>query len=116
MKANDASNLKTDGGNAWNQTDSVMKNPKEPISHDAPFIQAVKDIADKADSIVGKTGPDCKAEQMTRSTFTRHVRERDLGGLRTSTNPPSGGGVKVTAFAAPLPRRSVASSIPVSCI
>lgn len=105
VKANDASNLKTDGGNAWSQTevgqavtDSVMKNPKEPISHDAPFIQAGKDIADKADSIVGKTGPDCKAEQVTRSTFTRHVCERDLGVLRTCDRAAEIGGHHETRY------------------
>lgn len=105
VKANDANNLKTDGGNAWSQTevgqavtDSVMKNPKEPISHDAPFIQAGKDITDKADSIVGKTGPDCKAEQVTRSTFTRHVCERDLGVLRTCDRAAEIGGHHETRY------------------
>ncbi|MBO1811278.1 conjugal transfer protein TraN, partial [Serratia ureilytica] len=64
VTAGDANNLKTDGGTAWSQTevgqavtDSVLKNPKEPISHDAPFIQAGKEIEGKAESIVGKTGP-----------------------------------------------------------
>lgn len=54
VKANDASNLKTDGGNAWSQTevgkavtDSVMKNPKEPISHDAPSSRRARTLRTK---------------------------------------------------------------------
>lgn len=90
VQANDAHRLKTDGNTALGKTDvgkavteSVIKNPKEPISADVSFIQAGREIADKAESLVGKTGPDCQAEQVTRSTFTRHVCERDTAVFRT---------------------------------
>lgn len=103
VQANDANRLKTDGSTAWGQTDvgkavteSVIKNPKEPISPDAPFIQTGREIADKADSIVGKTGPDCQAEQVTRSTFTRHVCERDTAVFRTCERVVEIGGKETT--------------------
>ena len=105
VTAGDANNLKTDGGTAWGQTevgqavtDSVLKNPKEPISHDAPFIQAGKEIEGKAESIVGKTGPDCKAEQVTRSEFTRHVCERDTAVMRTCERATDIGGHYETRY------------------
>lgn len=105
VQANDANRLKTDGNTAWGQTavgkavtESVIKNPREPISPDAPFIQAGREIADKADSIVGKTGPDCQAEQVTRSTFTRHVCERDAAVFRTCERRAEIGGHEATRY------------------
>lgn len=105
VQANDANRLKTDGSTAWGQTDvgkavtgSVIKNPNEPISPDAPFIQAGREIADKADSIVGKTGPDCQGEQVTRSTFTRHVCERDTAVFRTCERRAEIGGHEATRY------------------
>lgn len=96
VKANDAGQLKSDGTTAWGTTEvgkavneSFLNNPKEPISHDAPFIQAGKEIEGKADSIVGKTGPECKAEQVNRSTFTNYVCERDINDTRDCSREAS---------------------------
>lgn len=47
---------------------------------------------------MGKTGPDCKAEQVTRSTFTPHVCERDLGVLRTCDRAAEIGGHHETRY------------------
>lgn len=78
--------LKADGTQAWTTneatqavTDSFINNPKEPISPDAPFIQASQDIQSRADSITGKTGQtQCEAQNISRSEFTNHTCERDL--------------------------------------
>ncbi|MBH3000578.1 type-F conjugative transfer system mating-pair stabilization protein TraN [Serratia marcescens] len=96
VTAGDAGQLKSDGTTAWGTTEvgkavneSFLNNPKEPISHDAPFIQAGKEIEGKAESIVGKTGPDCKAELVTRSTFTNYVCERDINDTRDCSREAS---------------------------
>lgn len=78
--------LKADGTTAWTTneatkavTDSFINNPKEPISPDAPFIQASQDIQSRAETIIGKTGqPECSAQTISRSEFTSHTCERDL--------------------------------------
>lgn len=100
VKATSDGTLKTDGGNAWSQTevgkavsDSMMNNPKDPISPDAPFIQSGKDVQSQADTIIGKTGQmQCDAQQINRSEFTRHVCERDTAVLRTCERVPDVGG------------------------
>lgn len=55
-------------------------------------------MADKADGIVSKTGPDCQAEQVTRSTFTRHVCERDTAVFRTCERRAEIGGHEATCY------------------
>ncbi|WP_440862633.1 type-F conjugative transfer system mating-pair stabilization protein TraN [Symbiopectobacterium purcellii] len=93
VKATSDGTLKTDGGNAWSQTeagkavtDSMMKNPKEPILPDAPFIQSGKDVQSRADTIIGKTGQmQCEAQQINRSEFTNYSCERDVQVERACT-------------------------------
>lgn len=106
VKATSDGTLKTDGGNAWSQTeagkavtDSMMNNPKEPISPDAPFIQSGKDVQSQADTIIGKTGQmQCEAQQINRSEFTRHVCERDTAVLRTCERAAEIGGHNETHY------------------
>lgn len=86
VKASGDGALKTDGANAWSQTeagkavtDSMLKNPKEPISPDAPFILSGKDVQSRADTIIGKAGQtQCEAQTVNRSEFTGYTCERDL--------------------------------------
>lgn len=78
--------LKADSAEAWTTneatkavTDSFINNPKEPISPDAPFIQASQDVQSRADTIIGKTGQtQCTAQNISRSEFTNYTCERDL--------------------------------------
>lgn len=77
--------LKNDGVTTWGTsetgkavTESFINNPKEPISPDAPFIKASKDVESRADSIIGNTGMQCQAQQINRSEFTNYTCERDL--------------------------------------
>ncbi|CNI65062.1 type-F conjugative transfer system mating-pair stabilization protein TraN [Yersinia aleksiciae] len=99
VTAGDSTGLKNDGANAWTNTDvgktvneSVLNNNAEPISPDAPFIKNGLDIQDKAESIVGNTGLDCKAEEITRSEFTNYTCERDLNVEQACTRTASIGG------------------------
>lgn len=78
--------LKADSAEAWTTneatkavTDSFINNPKEPISPDAPFIQASQDVQSRADTLIGKTGQtQCAAQNISRSEFTNYTCERDL--------------------------------------
>lgn len=78
--------MKADGTQQWTTneatqavTDSFINNPKEPISPDAPFIQASQDVQSRADTIIGKTGQtQCEAQTINRSEFTSYTCERDL--------------------------------------
>lgn len=103
VTANDANNIVIEGTNALSQSDagktvteSILNNPKDPISLDAPFIQAGQEIEEKADSIVGKTGPKCKPQTLTKSEFTRHTCERDTQVLKTCERPTQVGGYYAT--------------------
>ncbi|WP_447889565.1 type-F conjugative transfer system mating-pair stabilization protein TraN [Serratia fonticola] len=78
--------MRADGTQEWTTneatqavTDSFINNPKEPISPDAPFIQASQDVQSRADTIIGKTGQmECEAQQINRSEFTNYSCERDI--------------------------------------
>ncbi|MEZ2578075.1 type-F conjugative transfer system mating-pair stabilization protein TraN [Buttiauxella ferragutiae] len=78
--------LKADSAQAWTTneatkavTDSFINNPKEPISPDAPFIQASQDVQSRADTLIGKTGQtQCVAQNISRSEFTSYTCECDL--------------------------------------
>lgn len=77
--------LTQDGVNNWANSDvgqavndSVLNNPKEPISPDAPFIKAGKDTEGNADTIVGNTDEQCQAQDVSRSEYTNYTCERDL--------------------------------------
>lgn len=77
--------LTSDGVNNWANSDvgkavndSVLNNPKEPISPDAPFITAGKDTEANADKIVGNTDGQCQAQTVNRTEYTNYTCERDL--------------------------------------
>lgn len=77
--------LTSDGVNNWANSevgnavnDSVLNNPKEPISPDAPFITAGKDTEANADKIVGNTDGQCQAQEVNRTEYTSYTCERDL--------------------------------------
>lgn len=85
VTASDDSALKNQGSQHWSKSevgkavnDSVLNNPKEPISPDAPFIKAAQDVEKRADSIVGKDKMACEAKTVTRSEFTNYTCERDV--------------------------------------
>ncbi|EJR1734723.1 type-F conjugative transfer system mating-pair stabilization protein TraN [Salmonella enterica] len=78
------SGLKNDGTTQWATgetgktiTESFMNRPRDILSPDAPFIETGRDVVKRADSIVGKTGQQCSAQQINRSEFTNHTCERD---------------------------------------
>lgn len=77
--------LTSDGVNNWANTevgkavnDSVLNNPKEPISPDATFIKAGKDAEANANNIVGNMDGQCQAQTVSRSEYTSYTCERDL--------------------------------------
>ncbi|ENI1727988.1 conjugal transfer protein TraN, partial [Salmonella enterica] len=77
--------LKNDGTTEWATgetgktiTESFMNKPKDILSPDAPFIQAGRDVVNRADSIVGNTGQQCSAQEIHRSEYTNYTCERDL--------------------------------------
>ncbi len=78
--------LKNDGTTEWATgetgktiTESFMNKPKDILSPDAPFIQTGRDVVNRADSIVGNTGQQCSAQEITRAaghTGTRMSRSQ----------------------------------------
>ena len=77
--------LKNDGTTEWATgetgktiTESFMNKPKDILSLDAPFIQTGRDVVNRADSIVGNTGQQCSAQDISRSEYTNYTCERDL--------------------------------------
>ena len=77
--------LTRDGVNQWANTDagkavneSVINNPKEPISPHAPFIITGKNAEANANNIVGNTTEQCQAQEVNRSEYTNYTCERDL--------------------------------------
>lgn len=77
--------LKNDGTTEWATgetgktiTESFMNKPKDILSPDAPFIQTGRDVVNRADSIVGNTGQQCSAQEISRSEYTNYTCERDL--------------------------------------
>lgn len=79
------SSLKTDASTEWNNneaassiTESFSNRPPDNISPDAPFLQAAKDIENRADDIIGDTGAQCSAQVVNRSEFKNHTCERDV--------------------------------------
>ena len=77
--------LKNDGTTEWATgetgktiTESFMNKPKDILSPDAPFIQTGRNVVNRADSIVGNTGQQCSAQEISRSEYTNYTCERDL--------------------------------------
>ncbi|WP_300002462.1 type-F conjugative transfer system mating-pair stabilization protein TraN [uncultured Cedecea sp.] len=79
------SSLKTDASTEWNNndvassiTESFSNRPTDIISPDAPFIQAGKDVENRAEDIMGDIGAQCSAQVVNRSEFKNHTCERDV--------------------------------------
>ncbi|MCP9269149.1 type-F conjugative transfer system mating-pair stabilization protein TraN [Xenorhabdus sp. XENO-1] len=91
--------LKNAGANDWASSDvgkavsdSILNNPKETISMDAPFIKAGKDVEANAEKIVGNVGQQCQAQEINRSEFTNYTCERDVEVLKACTREAEIGG------------------------
>ncbi|ELC03806.1 hypothetical protein WAU_00065 [Escherichia coli KTE3] len=76
--------LKNDGTTEWATgetgktiTESFMNKPKDILSPDAPFIQTGRDVVNRADSIVGNTGQQCSAQEITGTRMSRSQQTRE---------------------------------------
>lgn len=66
-------------------TDSILNNPKDPISMDAPFISAGTDAQASAESVTNGSFDGCEAQQVSKTEYTTHICERDINVTRTCT-------------------------------
>jgi conjugal transfer mating pair stabilization protein TraN len=85
-----SNNMDADGNKALRESkegktimDSILNNPKEPISTDAPFIARGFDAQANAGSVTDGTFEGCRATQVTKTVFTNHVCERDVNVSKT---------------------------------
>src|SRR5471030_1364489 len=58
-------------------TESILNNPKDPISPDAPFIFAGSEAKEKAESVTDGSFEGCEAQQVSKTEYTSHICERD---------------------------------------
>lgn len=65
--------------------DSILNNPKDPISMDAPFISAGSEAQANAESITDGSFDGCEAQQVSKTEYTTHICERDINVTRTCT-------------------------------
>ena len=66
-------------------TESILNNPKDPISPDAPFIFAGSEAKEKAESVTDGSFEGCEAQQVSKTEYTSHICERDINVTRTCT-------------------------------
>jgi conjugal transfer mating pair stabilization protein TraN len=66
-------------------TDSILNNPKDPISMDAPFISAGTDAQANAERVTNGSFDGCQAQQVSKTEYTTHICERDINVTRTCT-------------------------------
>lgn len=85
-----SNNMDDDGNKALSEseagkaiTDSILNNPKEPISTDAPFIAGGFDAQANAESVTDGSFESCSASQVSKTVFTNHVCERDVNVTKT---------------------------------
>jgi len=64
-------------------TESILNNPKDPISTEAPFIIAGSDAKDNAESVIDGSFEGCEAQQVNKTEYTSHICERDINVTRT---------------------------------
>ncbi|MFN1149577.1 type-F conjugative transfer system mating-pair stabilization protein TraN [Serratia liquefaciens] len=79
-------------------TDSVLNNPKEPISKDAPFISGGKKVEQDAEEITKGTGEECGKGYMHQTVITSHFCERDLATQQYCDRPVTIGGHYETEY------------------
>lgn len=70
-------------------TSSMLNNPAEAISMDAPFIAAGTDAQSTAESVTNGTFDNCTAASVNKSVFTNYVCERDTNVSQTCTRTAS---------------------------
>lgn len=66
-------------------TDSILNNPKDPISMDAPFISAGSEAQANAEGVTDGSFDGCQAQQVSKTEYTTHICERDINVTRTCT-------------------------------
>ncbi|QLK63900.1 type-F conjugative transfer system mating-pair stabilization protein TraN (plasmid) [Enterobacteriaceae bacterium Kacie_13] len=66
-------------------TESILNNPKDPISPEAPFIRAGSDAKADAEKVADGSFDGCEAQEVGRTEFSSHVCERDINVTRTCT-------------------------------
>lgn len=64
-------------------TESILNNPKEPISVDAPFISAGFDAQDNAEAVTDGRFDGCESTKKDQTIITSHVCERDVNVTQT---------------------------------
>jgi len=66
-------------------TDSILNNPKDALSMDAPFISTGLDAQANAESVTDGSFDGCEAQQVSKTEYTTHICERDINVTRTCT-------------------------------
>jgi len=64
-------------------TESLLNNPKEAISTDAPFISAGTAAQANAESVTNGSFEGCQAQQVSKTEYSTHICERDVNVTRT---------------------------------
>lgn len=70
-------------------TDSILNNPKDTLSADAPFISAGTDAESKAESVTDGSFEGCHTETVNKTEYSSHVCERDINVTQTCTRDAS---------------------------
>jgi len=66
-------------------TNSILNNPKDPISPEAPFIKAGSDAKENAESATDGSLEGCEMQEVNKTEYTSHICERDINVTRTCT-------------------------------
>lgn len=66
-------------------TNSILNNPKEPISRDAPFISAGTDAKTTAESVTKGSYDGCQAQQVSKTEHSAFICERDINVTKSCT-------------------------------
>lgn len=67
--------VNSDAGKAI--TESILNNPKEPLSMDAPFISVGTEAQEKAEQITDGSFDGCVEQNVSNTEFTNHICARD---------------------------------------
>lgn len=85
-----SNNMDNDGNKAFQEseagkaiTESILNNPKEPISVDAPFISAGFDAQDNAEAVTDGGFDGCESTKKDQTIISSHVCERDINVTQT---------------------------------
>lgn len=66
-------------------TESILNNPKAPISPKAPFISAGNDVKADAEQVADGSFEGCEAQQVNKTEYTSYNCEQDINVTRTCT-------------------------------